>query len=286
MRPLRPGIQQQLLPPLRRPRRPSRASRRAAHRALLQLRRAAGKRRLPFVRRNVWPARPARCPKTVSRRFPRKEVDALVGLSGNLHDHGGVAKATSAAVVPGYLKTLLDLFYLYFSVGACTWLFRRARQPEKPDTRQRWMILGAALLWMLGGVAAACIWGEPGAVVSILPMLCTPLLYTLLRKWFDPSYGKDSPCFWRRWLRKRKERQAQQEQAQREAQQQRIAYNRAHGIRMCPYCHSAKIVFQGHARHTEWIHFYGRQGHSRGTVRVQDPEKRWRCQACRSRWEE
>lgn len=197
-----------------------------------------------------------------------------------------VDNATSAEAVPGYLKTLLDLFYLFFSVATCTWLFRRARQPEKRDTRQRWIILSAILLWMLMWIAAACIWGEPAAVVGILPMLCTPLAYTLLCKWFDPSYGTDIPCFWRRWRQERKKRSAEKKQAQQEAEQKRIAYNRAHNIRMCPRCHSENIVFRGHSSHPEVMRFHGRQGYSIGTIVVQDPEKRWRCRSCRYHWME
>ncbi len=223
-------------------------------------------------------ALPSAAPFYVKKWMPWLAL--LLALLGYLAFRG----ITSAAPLTAAAKSTWDVFYLFLAIVACTWLFRKARQPEKRDPWQRWAIVAVCGAVAVSLLAGALTRGEEGETLGFLLVLFIPLLYTQLRKRFDPSYGTDIPCFWRRWRQNRKKRSAEKEQARQLAEQKRIAYNRAHGIRMCPRCHSTDIVCLGHSSHWEVIRLHGRQGYTKGSIRVQDPEKRWRCRGCRYRW--
>lgn len=151
--------------------------------------------------RDQQPARPNDLPSAVASFRVRKWMPWLA-IPLACVAFGQESRITGNTMIPVPAQNVLVFFYFYINIGLCVWLFRKERQPERADTWQRWMCLGLTCGGMLACVAIAWIWGKPAQQIGVALILFTPLIYPLLRKCFDPAYGTDIPCFWRRFIRR------------------------------------------------------------------------------------
>lgn len=197
-----------------------------------------------------------------------------------------VAGALSATSLSNVEKTSLFLFYVLCSICFCVWLFRKTRMRWKKDSWQRHLCQLLAGVWGLICLGAAMTIEENKAATALFLMYLVPLLYRLLRKGIDPTYGQEIPSAPWRFVHRWRKRRAQHRQALREAEAARIAYNKAHGIRMCPRCHSENVVCLGRGTRWQPTYFWGNSSFHWSTTVVESLDKTWRCRQCRYRWEE